>query len=1071
MKFAAAVLLFAATFTQADVVEHHDRRWQIVDYSVTGTTAEPQGTVHDITFETNGDLWIARTDGLFFYDGYAWKRFGIEHGLPSDACYAVKVTQAGVLWVATDRGCGVFDGERFETHGSEQSLAGPIVRKIREDPDGTLWFCCINWPTLSGSGGLSSFCDGQWRSYGLADGLPSNQLHDYHRNSKGHQYAVTSNGIARRSGDQWVALDIPGFPPETMPLELLEAPNGELISLVTGALGMRHVLMTKEHRWQNISKSATKLLVTREGQIFGTERNANRARIRVMRFQDGQWTPVSAWALGTSNDVSNLIEAPDGAIWGTGNGVFFRWETTDREWAQFSGLAPFRNVDLRDQVWFGRDQETWVLRGDRFVTAPNWEEGTFQERDGQMWYLHDGALVEVSLDSLRVERRHSIEVSQLSRVIMDVDGSVWVHLVHDGRDEVRVYSEGEWKVFPPELYSQGKLHSIKRDARGGVTTVMMSRTGPSQLLLFTSDLSAREISRPPAGLPIEYLWSDRFGIWAAAGNGLFHASTGDNAHLSKVERLQDFRFIPRGLSSSQRATCFFMEDALGGTHLVAFDGQNWETFKGQNGSRFVRTSGRTDRSYFSVGEKLYFYSEEHETPLRFGQSPLNGTVTHIIHQANGDIWLRQEGRTVRYRPRKTQPRAAVRLAASKIMSGDDAATHVVFTASNRFEPHSDSKVFNYSWRIDDGAWSRFSEASTETLALANLPTGDHVLQLKVINSAGIASDTVANAEFVVYPIPLLQRPWFLPVVALSVLAISGLALVAASATVKQKSYAVKLKTYADGLEHLVQDRTAELRDRQHRETELAENKLEKLRRKLILQTRLATIGQMTASIAHEIRNPLGAVRNAAFLLKRYISADDSKCPKYLEIIDQEVDVVDHVIRDMLEMARSTEPINVPFDLSQVVRDIFNRSDKNDSVCQHLHAIPDPFLIDADQGQIRQVLQNLIVNANQALDGDGEINVELTQNGNDAIIAVRDTGPGVSDEHRDNLFEPLFTTKAKGTGLGLTICRQLIERHGGSIELQNNEGTGALFVIRLPQDSSQTQTSPASNPKHEFHEQT
>ncbi|MEO1984987.1 MAG: sensor histidine kinase [Fuerstiella sp.] len=121
--------------------------------------------------------------------------------------------------------------------------------------------------------------------------------------------------------------------------------------------------------------------------------------------------------------------------------------------------------------------------------------------------------------------------------------------------------------------------------------------------------------------------------------------------------------------------------------------------------------------------------------------------------------------------------------------------------------------------------------------------------------------------------------------------------------------------------------------------------------------------------------------------------------------------------------------------------------------------------------MRQVLQNLIVNANQALDGDGEINVELTQNGNDAIIAVRDTGPGVSDEHRDNLFEPLFTTKAKGTGLGLTICRQLIERHGGSIELQNNEGTGALFVIRLPQDSSQTQTSPASNPKHEFHEQT
>ncbi|MEO2018398.1 MAG: HAMP domain-containing sensor histidine kinase [Fuerstiella sp.] len=99
------------------------------------------------------------------------------------------------------------------------------------------------------------------------------------------------------------------------------------------------------------------------------------------------------------------------------------------------------------------------------------------------------------------------------------------------------------------------------------------------------------------------------------------------------------------------------------------------------------------------------------------------------------------------------------------------------------------------------------------------------------------------------------------------------------------------------------------------------------------------------------------------------------------------------------------------------------------------------MIDADRGQIRQVLENLIVNANQALDGGGEISVELTQNGHDAIIAVRDTGPGISEELRDQLFEPLFTTKAKGTGLGLTICRQLIERHGGTIELQDNDGAG------------------------------
>jgi hypothetical protein len=92
--------------------------------------------VHDITFETNGDLWIARKDGLFFYDGYGWRRYGIEHGLPSNVCYAVKVTQAGTLWVGTDRGCGVFDGRSFETYGSEWALPGPILGRFVKIPMG-----------------------------------------------------------------------------------------------------------------------------------------------------------------------------------------------------------------------------------------------------------------------------------------------------------------------------------------------------------------------------------------------------------------------------------------------------------------------------------------------------------------------------------------------------------------------------------------------------------------------------------------------------------------------------------------------------------------------------------------------------------------------------------------------------------------------------------------------------------------------------------------------------------------------------------------------------------------------
>ncbi|MEO2016198.1 MAG: ATP-binding protein [Fuerstiella sp.] len=510
---------------------------------------------------------------------------------------------------------------------------------------------------------------------------------------------------------------------------------------------------------------------------------------------------------------------------------------------------------------------------------------------------------------------------------------------------------------------------------------------------------------------------------------------------------------------SPAATCFSVEFPAGGSSYHSFDGQNWTTINFQHPANFV-SSGKEKHVYFSVGNKLYHYSGEHETPLRDLQPPLSGDVSMISHQANGDISFVQGDQVLRYRPRKTKPRPAVRIGATKIVSGDDTPTLVSFSALNRFEPDSNSESFNYSWRIDDGVWSSFTDTPGAAFSLGDLSIGRHVLHLKAINAAGMVSDSVAEAAFSIHPIPIQERPWFVPVVVLTMVTVCGLTL---AATIARS----KLQQYADGLEHLVRDRTAELRDRQRRETELAENKLDQLRRKLVRQTRLATIGQMTASIAHEIRNPLGAVRNAAYFIKRYIHVDNPKLPQHLEIIDQEVEVVDHVIRDMLEMARSTEPIKESFDLSEVVQKIFNQNGKNNSVYHQLHASSDPFMIHADQGQIRQVLQNLIVNANQALNDGGEISVELDQNGNDAIIAVRDTGPGVSDEHRDQLFEPLFTTKAKGTGLGLTICRQLIERHGGSIELQANAGAGASFLIRLPQHSSTEHALSEANSKHEF----
>jgi PAS domain S-box-containing protein len=244
-----------------------------------------------------------------------------------------------------------------------------------------------------------------------------------------------------------------------------------------------------------------------------------------------------------------------------------------------------------------------------------------------------------------------------------------------------------------------------------------------------------------------------------------------------------------------------------------------------------------------------------------------------------------------------------------------------------------------------------------------------------------------------------------------------------------------------------------LLDHQRHETELVEAKLAILSEQLVHQTRLATIGQMTASIAHEIRNPLGAVRNAAYYLKHHVANDNPKYSQYLGIIDQEVHSADDVIRNMLQMARAKEPVKSTFDLALVVHEVFDRIDAVREIKYVLETVDDPFDVVADKGQLRQVFVNMVNNAAQAVRDGGIIRVVMRRDQSHDLIDIEDNGHGVSAEHREKLFEPLFTTRAKGTGLGLAICREIIELHGGTIELCDIDGPGTRFSIMLPHPES------------------
>jgi two-component system sensor histidine kinase HydH len=256
--------------------------------------------------------------------------------------------------------------------------------------------------------------------------------------------------------------------------------------------------------------------------------------------------------------------------------------------------------------------------------------------------------------------------------------------------------------------------------------------------------------------------------------------------------------------------------------------------------------------------------------------------------------------------------------------------------------------------------------------------------------------------------------------------------------------------------------------------------------------RLATLGALAAGLAHEVKNPLGAIKGAAQLLEELDGAPpgDPSTREFIGIILEEVDRLDRVVGSFLDYARPTAGNPVPLDINAAVRRTIQilSSQLADQVVDLRLELNDPIArAHIDPEQFRQVLINLVQNAIQAMDGEGRVTVSTAQrriaratwataplsargatlhgedvkevtgpirrNQPDEIevveVSVRDTGPGISQKVLKNLFIPFFTTKERGTGLGLAISQSLVQNAGGTIDVQTQSGAGTTFTILLP----------------------
>jgi len=232
----------------------------------------------------------------------------------------------------------------------------------------------------------------------------------------------------------------------------------------------------------------------------------------------------------------------------------------------------------------------------------------------------------------------------------------------------------------------------------------------------------------------------------------------------------------------------------------------------------------------------------------------------------------------------------------------------------------------------------------------------------------------------------------------------------------------------------IEERTSELREAQE---------------KLIRHERLVVLGQMAGSVGHELRNPLTVIKSAVYYLKLVQPDADEKVKEYLERIEGETSTAEKIITDLLDFARIKSVDAEVISVSKLAESVLKRYPIPTAVRLTLEIPENLPMLQVDPRQMEQVLGNLIINACQAMSAGGELAITAHQEQEMIAIAVKDSGVGIPPENMEKIFEPLFTTKAKGIGLGLAVSQKLVEANSGRLEVQSEAGKGSTFTVYLP----------------------
>ena len=766
----------------------------------------------DISFEKAGAgsdiklVWIASAAGLYSYDGYRFRRFGVKDGLPSEFVRCVLATRGGELWVGTDKGAGVFNGRSFDPRGSERGLAGPNVRRIIEDREGAIWFASDRWPNARVRGGITRLYRGNWRAWRTEDGLPSDYVVNQFTDAAGHKFAMTLNGPARLAGERWVPEHTPqlgagahwgsGVMTEAAGIGPVLSNGDDVFALEAG--GQWHRLGTPPRHQHGLA--AVQDRITLAG-------DTGHMRKAFVEWSGTGWRQVSDEFNVPRGYGEKLSVAPDGSVWYLGFDCLVRWHPGRREWRSLPSAPGPIFSDGKEGVWahpssplsragsglFELTERNWVRRSHGSESAIDLQK--------RVWALNEGQVERWSGGRRESWTEAETGIHKPLNVAVDGTGLVWVA----GRDRVgngavAAYDGRLWRRIRAPAFGRPLHFEQAASAKAGIWYLLRdSANGPFRLLFTTlegtSQIAMSELTISP--FKTEMAADQDGNLWIYQGSGPYR--------LSPDGKWTEFRDLParrvRAVGFQPERTWLLLDSVLGGKSglLLLEKGGRRRFFESDITAGFRRSPDGT--LVTGGGGKVIV------APPEAGSEPfeIRLEADEQVHSAFRDqagvYFISTSSQLLQFEPDRVPPETELSISANAVLSGQPFTA--VAVARERFLPAGSAGMYAYSWRFDHGPWSPFSPAATFHPPGGRLGLGRHVLAARARDNGQDVDPVPAEASFEVVPLPIQEQAWFLP----ALLTLVGLLALATSAALNARRRVV---AQAGELEMRVAERTASL---------------------------------------------------------------------------------------------------------------------------------------------------------------------------------------------------------------------------------------------------------------------